>query len=69
MKNIIDYIKKNNIKIIYKEPQIDSKIINTLSKKYNLKILELDPLWKSNTANGYFENIQSNLNNLSEIYE
>jgi ABC-type Zn uptake system ZnuABC Zn-binding protein ZnuA len=44
MKEIIDSINKNNIKILYKEPQFETKLVKNLSSEYNLKVLTLDPL-------------------------
>lgn len=69
MREIVDSITQNNIKILFKEPQLDTKLIQTLSQKYGLEILKLDPLGKTTDANWYFETIESNLNNLLKIYE
>jgi zinc transport system substrate-binding protein len=69
MKEIIDSITKNNIKILFREPQLDTKLIQTLSSEYSLKVLELDPLGKSIDKNDYFNTIEMNLNNLSNTYE
>lgn len=70
MKNILDTINSNNIKVLFKEPQFESKIIAMLqSDEYNLKIDILDPLWQWVDKNSYFDNIEQNLNNLIKIYE
>lgn len=70
MKNILDTIALNNVTILYKEPQFDSKLINTLANhQYNLKVKVLDPLGNSVEKNGYLDNIQQNLDNLLAIYE
>jgi hypothetical protein len=45
MKNNLDIIAINNIKILYKEPQFDSKLIDMLQEQqYNLEVHILDPL-------------------------
>jgi zinc transport system substrate-binding protein len=47
MKHIVDEIKEHNVKVLYKEPQLDTKLINTLVEKHNLELSELDPLGKT----------------------
>ncbi len=69
MKTIIDEINKRLVKIVYKEPQFESKLIDTLQSQHNLEIYILDPLWNTIDKNGYLHNIESNLNNLKNLYE
>ena len=70
MKVIIDTIKQNNITVLYKEPQFESKIIEMLEQNNpELEISILDPLWQWVEKNSYFTNIEENLNNLMKIYE
>ena len=70
MKNILDTINSNNIKVLFKEPQFESKLIAMLQgEEYNLTIDILDPLWQWVDKNSYFDNIEQNLNNLIKIYE
>lgn len=69
MKHIIDEIKEHNVKVLYKEPQLDTKLINTLVEKHNLELSELDPLGKTIEKNWYFDTIEQNLNNLLLSYE
>lgn len=69
MKTIIDEINERSIKVIYKEPQFESKLIDTLQSQHNLETYILDPLWNSIDKNGYLNNIESNLNNLKNLYE
>lgn len=69
MKTIIDEINKRSVKIVYKEPQFESKLIDTLQSQHNLEIYILDPLWNTIDKNGYLHNIESNLNNLKNLYE
>ena len=69
MKIIIDEINQRDVKTIFKEPQFESKLIETLTSDYQLELYILDPLWNSIEKNGYFDTIQSNLDNLKNIYE
>lgn len=69
LKEIIDTIKEKNIKVIYKEPQMDAKLVQTLWEDYNLKVSTLNPLGVSDSKNDYLENLESNLNNLLLRYE
>ena len=68
-KELVDLIKKNNIKIIFKEPELSSKIVDVLEKDYWLKVLELSPLGKSDKKWAYLENLKQNLEVLKNIYE
>lgn len=70
MKTILDTIALNNITTLYKEPQFEWKLIDTLANhQYNLEVKVLDPLWNSVDKNWYLDNIQQNLDNLLTIYE
>ena len=42
IKVIIDTIIKNNIQLLFKEPQFETKLVDSLSSKYNLDVLVLD---------------------------
>ncbi len=68
-KNITDIIKNDGIKIIFKEPQFESKWLIDLANKYNMTILNVDPLWTNNNYNEYFNTLDNNLNSFSKIYE
>jgi ABC-type Zn uptake system ZnuABC Zn-binding protein ZnuA len=69
MKNLIDKIQENNIKIAFKEPQFNEWNLQKFAKEHNLSILDLDPLWKSETKNWYIENLKNNLRGLKNTYE
>lgn len=68
-RELVDIIKKNNVKIIFKEPELSSKVVDVLEKDYNLKVLSLSPLWKSDEKWAYLENLKQNLETLKKIYE
>jgi hypothetical protein len=43
--------------------------LKKFANEYNLTILNLDPLWKDESAEWYLENLKENLENLKNIYE
>jgi zinc transport system substrate-binding protein len=43
MKNIINYIKENNIKYIFFEELLSPKVVNTISEETGATLLELNP--------------------------
>lgn len=69
MKILYDKIDEKNIKIFFKEPQFSEKTLEKFVWGFDLKILNLDPLWKDETKNWYLENLKINLENLTYIYE
>lgn len=69
MKELIDDIKNLNIKTAFKEPQLNDGNLQKLSNEYDIKILELNPLWNNIEASWYIENLKNNLENLKNIYE
>ncbi|MBI4836126.1 MAG: zinc ABC transporter substrate-binding protein [Candidatus Abawacabacteria bacterium] len=44
LKQLIDYIKNNHIKVICTEPQFSPRIVQTLAQDLNLQIIEFDPM-------------------------
>ncbi|MDD5213163.1 MAG: metal ABC transporter substrate-binding protein [Candidatus Gracilibacteria bacterium] len=68
-KKLIDEIKKNNIKIIFKEPQLSSKSVEVLEKDYGLTVLQLNPLGNSDDKDEYIKNLKQNLESLKKIYD
>jgi zinc transport system substrate-binding protein len=65
LKNLIDSIKKLNIKVIFKEPGEESIFLNNLAKEYNLKIYELDPIEGKSNLN-YFDAYKKNIEILKD---
>lgn len=68
LKELLDEIKKHNIKIIFKEPQFNSSQIENLALENNLKIFILDPIWADSSKNWFINNLKKNLENLKNIY-
>lgn len=69
MKEFIDEIKEEGINIAFKEPQVDSSNLNSLSSEHSLEIFILDPLWEDESKSWYIDNYKNNLKNLEYIYE
>lgn len=69
MKFLIDEINQLGIKIIFREPQLNSDNLKKLANDYNLNILVLDPLWIDSSKDWYINNYITNLENLAKIYE
>lgn len=69
MKELVDKIQSENIKFIFKEPQISSSTLDYLQEKYNMEVLVLDPIGQSESKDWYIDNLTSNLNNLKKLYE
>lgn len=69
MKELIDNIKKYNVKVAFVEPQFSNSTLTKIAKEYNIEILTLDPLWKDTSKEGFISNFKSNLDSLYKIYE
>lgn len=69
MKELIDEIKLHQVKVAFKEPQLNDSNLQKLSLDYGLNINTIDPLWKDESKNWYIENYKSNLQSLEKIYE
>lgn len=63
---IINIIKKNNIKYIISEPFNRSPVLNTISKETNVKIITLDPL---GFGKDYFDLLRENVKKLEKIFD
>ncbi|MDR2639828.1 MAG: hypothetical protein LBC61_00355 [Candidatus Peribacteria bacterium] len=44
IKFLIDEVKEKNVKIAFKEPQLNDTNLKKFANEYNLTILNLDPL-------------------------
>lgn len=74
LKNLINYIKTEQIKVIFAEELIDPKLAEVLAEETGTKILTLSPLEgisKSEQAKNtsYFDKMQENLASLKEALE
>lgn len=69
MKDLIDEIKKHNIKVAFVEPQYISSVLSKIAKEHNIQIFTLDPLWKEIKSIWHIDNFKNNLDSLYNIYE
>ncbi len=69
MVELIKEIELHGIKNLFSEPQFSDGNLQSFAQQYNLTVAILDPLGTDPSANGYIENLQKNLDNISIIYE
>jgi ABC-type Zn uptake system ZnuABC Zn-binding protein ZnuA len=69
MKELIDEITENWVKVIFKEPQFNDSNLQKLASEYNLIIDSLNPLGSDSSKDGYIQNYKDNLVKLEKIYE
>ena len=69
IKELIDEIQEKEIKIAFKEPQLDSNNLKRISSEYSLEVYILDRLWADESSNWYIDNYKNNLKSLEKIYE
>ena len=64
---IVESIKKNNVRAIFVEPEYNVKIVDTIAKETNTKIYMLNPVTSGNNNKDEYINImKENLNVLKE---
>jgi len=44
IREIVDFARKEDVKFLFVQPQIDSRITNTLAKQLNIEIIKVNPL-------------------------
>lgn len=66
---LVQEIQLHGITHAFSEPQFSLGNLQKLANEYNLTIGTLDPLGQNSLAGWYLENLKSNLDNLSKIYE
>jgi len=69
MAELIEEIELHGIKHAFTEPQFSGWVLEKLANDYDLKVWTLDPIGTDPSASGYIENLRSNLENISIIYE
>ena len=68
--NLVEEIKKLNVKAIFIEPDSNTKIVETLSKETGIKVYTLNPVTSgSNSPNEYISIMKQNLRVLKEALE
>lgn len=69
MKELIDEIKEDWVKVIFKELQFNDSNLQKLASEYNLIVDALNPLGSDSSKDGYIQNYKDNLIKLEKIYE
>lgn len=69
MKKLINKIWKLDIRVAFKEPQLDASSLKKLSLDHNLEIFMLNPLGTDESAKWFIYNYKNNLESLLKIYE
>lgn len=65
---VIDIIKRNNIKVAFSEPQFSPKLLQTLSQDYDLILGELDPIGREASYDAYFTLINDNIAEFEKLF-
>jgi ABC-type Zn uptake system ZnuABC Zn-binding protein ZnuA len=66
---LVEEIELHGIRHAFTEPQFEAGNLQKLANDYNLTVGTLDPHGTNPGANGYLENLKSNLENLANVYE
>ncbi|WP_017651544.1 metal ABC transporter substrate-binding protein [Fortiea contorta] len=67
VKNVVNTVKKYQVKALFNEPGIDNKLLQSLSQDLNISIQTLDSLETGQTdPQYYFEAMKANLQNLEK---
>jgi zinc transport system substrate-binding protein len=66
---LVEEVEVHGLKYIFKEPQFSDGNLQKFVDKYDLILGTLDPQGTDPSANGYLDNIRSNLEALSKVYE
>jgi len=69
MGELIEEIELHGVVNIFTEPQFSDGNVQKFAQQYNLTVGILDPLGADDSATWYLENIKTNLDNLTLIYE
>ncbi|MDI3543627.1 MAG: zinc transport system substrate-binding protein [Candidatus Atribacteria bacterium] len=68
LKNLIEKMKKEDVRVIFTEPQLNQKIAQVLAQETNAQIIILDPLGNF-PEKPYLELMRDNLNKISEVMQ
>jgi len=69
MVELIEEVELHGLKNIFSEPQFSDGNLQSFATEYNLIVSTLDPIGTNDSATGYIQNLQTNLDNLALIYE
>jgi len=66
LKNVLEVIKINHVKVVFKEPQLSSDLLSSYINDFGVKILTLDPLGGVDNTNSYSKLMRFNANAIKE---
>jgi zinc transport system substrate-binding protein len=69
MAELVGEIENHGVKHIFREPQFSDGALQKFVDEHSLILGTLDPLGTDPSANGHLDNIRSNLEALSKVYE
>lgn len=68
VKDLIDLIRKEQVSIIFTEPQFSPKLVNTLKQELDIYVAELDPIGSELSKEGYEKNMRKNLDEMLKAF-
>jgi len=68
VKELIDLIRKEQVSIIFTEPQFSPKLVNTLKQELDIYVAELDPIGSELSKEGYEINMRKNLDEILKAF-
>lgn len=66
LKEVGDILKTEDIKVLYKEPQLSESIVSALADDYNIKVFTLDPIGGVDGRSTYIDLIKYNVSTIIE---
>lgn len=66
LKNLIEEMKKEDVRVVFAEPQLNQKIAQVLAQETNAQVITLDPLGNF-PEKSYLELMRENLNKILEV--
>jgi len=66
LKQVLQVIEKNNVKVLFKEPQLSSTLLTSFVNDLGVKILVLDPLGGNTNTNTYINMMKYNTNEIKK---
>lgn len=68
VKELIDLIRKEQVSIIFTEPQFSPKLVNTLKQELDIYVAELDPIGSELSREGYENSMRENLDEILKAF-
>ncbi|MDI6715506.1 MAG: metal ABC transporter substrate-binding protein, partial [Actinomycetota bacterium] len=68
LKNLIDLIQREGIKVIFTEPQFSPKIVKALTQETGVYASSLDPIGNELSSKGYEKMMRNNVKSIKEAF-